>query len=203
MFRYLSCLMEPWDGPAFVVYTDGRQLGACLDRNGLRPGRFAVTKDRLLVLASEAGALAIHADNVVAKGRLRPGKLLLLDMTKGTLEDDDELKDFYASRYSYGSWLQETSCVLPDFGATTYAELLEHCKEETESEDEATVRRSFTVTSQEALLGLADSETSTTTTAGVYITFEKLGVEDPSLRQKLVIVGGEQITLNCGDFKYA
>ena len=85
-------LMEPWDGPAALVFTDGGYVGATLDRNGLRPGRFLVTDDGLVVLASEIGVLDFPADRIVRKGRLRPGKMFLVDTAEGRIVEDDEIK---------------------------------------------------------------------------------------------------------------
>eukprot|EP00930_Biecheleria_cincta_P019755 TRINITY_DN1500_c0_g2_i1.p1 TRINITY_DN1500_c0_g2~~TRINITY_DN1500_c0_g2_i1.p1 ORF type:complete len:2429 (-),score=434.34 TRINITY_DN1500_c0_g2_i1:360-7646(-) len=105
-YKYNSCLMEPWDGPALVAFTDGIQFGATLDRNGLRPGRFYITKDNMLVLASEVGVVDVEPQNVQFKGRLRPGKMLLVDFREGRLIEDDELKAKYASRLPYDEYLK-------------------------------------------------------------------------------------------------
>src|ERR1700745_2138069 len=91
-YEYHAALMEPWDGPAAVTFTDGRQIGATLDRNGLRPARYLVTKDGLVVLASEAGVLPIPQSDIVRKWRLQPGKMLLIDLEKGRIISDDEVK---------------------------------------------------------------------------------------------------------------
>ncbi len=104
-YAFHSCLMEPWDGPACVVFTDGNQIGAVLDRNGLRPGRYWVTDDGLVVLASETGVLDIPADTVVAKGRLQPGRMFLADLTEHRIIDDEEIKDSLATAAPYGEWL--------------------------------------------------------------------------------------------------
>ena len=97
--------MEPWDGPAGVVFTDGTQIGAVLDRNGLRPGRYWVTDDGLVVLASEAGVLDIPAEKVVQKGRLQPGRMFLADLAEHRLISNDEIKDQLAAENPYGEWL--------------------------------------------------------------------------------------------------
>src|SRR5213594_35006 len=91
-YEYHSCLMEPWDGPASMVFTDGTQVGAVLDRNGLRPSRYYVTKDGLVIMASEVGVLDVPADNILLKGRLQPGKMFLVDTREGRIVDDTELK---------------------------------------------------------------------------------------------------------------
>ena len=106
-YEYHSALMEPWDGPAAVAFTDGTGVGATLDRNGLRPARWTLTKDGLFVLASEAGVLDIAADQVERHGRLRPGSMLWLDLEKHRLIEDYELKTFYARRRPYRRWVDQ------------------------------------------------------------------------------------------------
>ena len=91
-YEYHAALMEPWDGPACIAFTDGRQIGATLDRNGLRPARFLVTDDDKVVMASEAGVLPIPDENIVRKWRLQPGKMLLIDLEEGRIVEDEELK---------------------------------------------------------------------------------------------------------------
>ena len=104
-YEYNSVLMEPWDGPAAMVFTDGTLVGATLDRNGLRPGRFLVTDDGLVILASEIGVLDIEPSTVVRKGRLRPGKMFLVDTEAGRLIEDDEIKDSLAAQQPWETWL--------------------------------------------------------------------------------------------------
>ncbi|WP_239579039.1 glutamate synthase large subunit [Microlunatus panaciterrae] len=104
-YAFNSCLMEPWDGPACVVFTDGTQIGAVLDRNGLRPGRYWVTDDGLVVLASESGVLDIPAAKVVSKGRLQPGKMFLADLAEHRIISDEEVKGQLAAAAPYGEWL--------------------------------------------------------------------------------------------------
>ena len=104
-YAFHSCLMEPWDGPAGVVFTDGTVVGAVLDRNGLRPGRFWVTDDGLVVLASEAGVLDIPAEKIIRKGRLQPGKMFLADLGEHRLVSDEEVKAGLANAAPYGEWL--------------------------------------------------------------------------------------------------
>jgi glutamate synthase domain-containing protein 2/glutamate synthase domain-containing protein 1/glutamate synthase domain-containing protein 3 len=113
-FEYHSAVMEPWDGPAAVAFTDGRQVGAILDRNGLRPARWLVTKDDLVVLASEAGVLPIPAADIRAKGRLGPGRVLLVDTERGTVEGDEEVKAAIAARHPYRRWVVEQQLRLDD-----------------------------------------------------------------------------------------
>ena len=104
-YAFHSCLMEPWDGPAGVVFTDGSMVGATLDRNGLRPGRYWVTDDGLVVLASEAGVLEIDQAHVVSKGRLQPGKMFLADLNEHRIVSDEEIKSSLAAAEPYGEWL--------------------------------------------------------------------------------------------------
>jgi len=104
-YAFHSCLMEPWDGPAGVVFTDGTQIGAVLDRNGLRPGRYWVTDDGLVVLASEAGVLDIPAEKIVQKGRLQPGRMFLADLAQHRIVSDEEVKAELAAAAPYGEWL--------------------------------------------------------------------------------------------------
>lgn len=104
-YQYYATMMEPWDGPASILFSDGDIMGAVLDRNGLRPSRYYITDDGNLILSSEVGALPVPAEKIVTKERLRPGKMLLVDTVKGRVIDDDELKEYYASRQPYGEWL--------------------------------------------------------------------------------------------------
>ncbi len=106
-YEYHSCLMEPWDGPAAVCFSDGKMIGATLDRNGLRPIRYSITKDGRMILASETGVLGLHASEVVKKGRLRPGKMLVVDLEKGELITNDKLKKGICSQKPYGEWLEK------------------------------------------------------------------------------------------------
>ncbi|HVX07102.1 glutamate synthase large subunit [Humibacter sp.] len=113
-YEYHSMLMEPWDGPAALVFTDGSLVGATLDRNGLRPGRYLVTDDGLVVLGSETGVLDIDPNRVVRKGRLRPGKMFLVDTVEGRLIEDDEIKASLAAAEPYGEWLDAGRINLKD-----------------------------------------------------------------------------------------
>ncbi len=113
-YEYHAALMEPWDGPAAIAFTDGRQIGATLDRNGLRPARYLVTKDDRIVMASEMGVLKIPEDQIVTKWRLQPGKMLLVDLEEGRLIPDDEIKTALAESHPYREWLNHTQIVLED-----------------------------------------------------------------------------------------
>src|SRR6266436_1318532 len=104
-YEYHGCLMEPWDGPASIAFTDGTVIGAVLDRNGLRPSRYYITKDGLVVMASEVGVLDIPPERVLIKERLHPGRIFLVDTAQGRIIDDEELKHAFATRYPYGEWL--------------------------------------------------------------------------------------------------
>ena len=116
-YAFHSALMEPWDGPACVTFTDGHQIGAVLDRNGLRPSRFWVTDDGLVVLASEVGVLDFKPESVVRKGRLQPGKMFLVDIDQGRIIEDDEIKQTLASVQPYGEWLSSGLVRLSDLPA--------------------------------------------------------------------------------------
>ena len=113
-YRFHASLTEPWDGPACVTFTDGTQIGAVLDRNGLRPARWWRTSDDLVVLASESGVADIPAANVVAKGRLQPGRMFLVDTAEGRIVDDEEIKHQLATEHPYGDWLHDGRIRLED-----------------------------------------------------------------------------------------
>lgn len=104
-YEYQSCLMEPWDGPASISFTDGHYIGAILDRNGLRPSRYYLTHDDRVIMASEVGALPVEPENVKAKGRLQPGQMFLVDFAEGRLIPDEELKQTFANQHDYKGWL--------------------------------------------------------------------------------------------------
>lgn len=106
-YEFHACLMEPWDGPASVAFTDGKQIGAILDRNGLRPSRYYVTKDDLVIMASEAGVLSVPPEDVLIKGRLQPGRMFLVDLEEGRIIADEELKKKFTSERPYRKWLDE------------------------------------------------------------------------------------------------
>ena len=113
-YQYYATMMEPWDGPASILFTDGDQVGAVLDRNGLRPSRYYVTSDDRLILSSEVGVLPVEPSKIKLKDRLRPGKMLLVDTVKGEIIDDDRLKESYATKQPYGEWLDANLCFLKD-----------------------------------------------------------------------------------------
>ena len=113
-YQYYATMMEPWDGPAAIIFSDGDVVGAVLDRNGLRPSRYMITKDDRLILSSEVGVLPVEADQVVTKDRLRPGRMLLVDTREGRLIGDDEIKNRYATRQPYGEWLDNNLVFLKD-----------------------------------------------------------------------------------------
>ncbi len=113
-YQYYATMMEPWDGPASILFSDGDIMGAVLDRNGLRPSRYYVTNDDYLILSSEVGVLPIDESRIKVKDRLRPGKMLLVDTVKGELIDDDELKEEYATKQPYGEWLDNNLIQLHD-----------------------------------------------------------------------------------------
>ena len=113
-YQYYATMMEPWDGPASILFTDGDYMGAILDRNGLRPSRYYITDDDQLILSSEVGVLDIAPEKIVVKERLRPGRMLLVDTVNGKLIDDDELKESYAARKPYGEWLNNNLVSLKD-----------------------------------------------------------------------------------------
>ena len=113
-YEFHSCLMEPWDGPASMAFTDGKFIGACLDRNGLRPSRYYVTHDDVVIMASEAGVLPVAPERVKIKGRLQPGKMFLVNLEEGRIVADEELKKKYSSALPYGQWLEANHVLLKD-----------------------------------------------------------------------------------------
>ncbi|UBF24845.1 glutamate synthase large subunit [Kovacikia minuta CCNUW1] len=113
-YEYHSCLMEPWDGPASIAFTDGTMMGAVLDRNGLRPSRYYVTKDDLVIMASEAGVLPIEPERVALKGRLQPGRMFLVNMEEGRIVADEEIKTQIATEHPYRKWLDQHLVGLED-----------------------------------------------------------------------------------------
>jgi len=105
-YEYHAAMLEPWDGPASIVFTDGRQIGATLDRNGLRPSRYCVTDDDLVIMASESGVLPVPEQKIVRKWRLQPGKMFLIDLEQGRLIDDEEVKANLANSKPYKQWIE-------------------------------------------------------------------------------------------------
>ena len=120
-YEYNAAMMEPWDGPAAIAFTDGRQIGATLDRNGLRPARYIVTKDDRIIMASETGVLTVPEEDIVTKWRLQPGKMLLVDLEQGRLIPDEELKSQLAAKHPYKEWLERTQMVLEDLAPASEA----------------------------------------------------------------------------------
>lgn len=106
-YEYHACLMEPWDGPASIAFTDGEVIGAVLDRNGLRPSRYYVTKDDMVIMASEVGVLDVPPENVIIKERLHPGRIFMVDTKEGRIIDDEEIKSKFVNEHPYGDWLKE------------------------------------------------------------------------------------------------
>ncbi|MEE1229060.1 MAG: glutamate synthase large subunit [Lachnospiraceae bacterium] len=124
-YQYYATMMEPWDGPASIIFTDGDLMGAVLDRNGLRPSRYYITDDDQLILSSEVGVLPIEPQHVLRKERLHPGKMLLVDTAQGRLIDDDELKNYYVMKQPYGEWLSDNlihmkNLKIPNIAVETY-----------------------------------------------------------------------------------
>ncbi|MCC7008994.1 MAG: glutamate synthase large subunit [Acidobacteria bacterium] len=113
-YEFHASLMEPWDGPASIAFTDGTVIGAVLDRNGLRPSRYTVTKDDLVIMASEAGVLDVAPENVLVKERLHPGRVFLVDTAQGRIVDDEEVKEQLARQHPYGEWLREHLVAIED-----------------------------------------------------------------------------------------
>src|SRR3989449_1039384 len=125
-YDYHSSLMEPWDGPASIAFTDGTLIGAALDRNGLRPSRYYVTRDHLVVMASEVGVLDIPPEKVLVKERLHPGKIFLVDTAQGRIIDDDEIKAQLAAEHPYGQWLAEHLVDIDDLPPAPYLPRVSH-----------------------------------------------------------------------------
>ncbi len=144
-YQYHSCLTEPWDGPASLVFTDGTQVGAMLDRNGLRPSRYVITTDDRFILASEAGVLPVAPDMVRLKGRLRPGRLIVVDTAAGRVLDDDEIKHEVCRKQPYSRWVEQNLLWLDDLPAAD-AVVSAYTPEETKS-----LRRAFGYTQEDDL----------------------------------------------------
>ncbi|HVU27232.1 MAG TPA: glutamate synthase large subunit [Verrucomicrobiae bacterium] len=125
-YEFHSCLMEPWDGPASMAFTDGKFIGACLDRNGLRPSRYYVTHDDVVIMASEAGVLPVAPERVKIKGRLQPGRMFLVSLEEGRIIADEELKKKYASAHPYQKWLDENHVLLKNLPPPPHVHEPEH-----------------------------------------------------------------------------
>ena len=121
-YEYHSCMMEPWDGPASIAFTDGTRVGAVLDRNGLRPSRYYVTKDDMVIMGSEVGVLEVEPERVLQKGRLQPGRMFLIDTEEGRIISDEELKQKVASEHPYRKWLDENLVDFEDLPDVTHEE---------------------------------------------------------------------------------
>ena len=117
-YKYNSCIMEPWDGPASIPFTDGKYIGALLDRNGLRPSRYSVTKDGYVVMSSETGVLDVSPKNIKSHGRLKPGKIFLVNMDEGRIIEDEEIKIEISKKYPYKKWLKQNLLTLKDMPYT-------------------------------------------------------------------------------------
>ncbi len=125
-YRYHTCLMEAWDGPASITFTDGKSIGAVLDRNGLRPSRYWVTKDGRVIMASEVGALDVKPEDIEKKGRLEPGRMFLINLEEGRIVDDEELKHSIATARPYGKWLEEFMVPLAEVPEAPHVEGPDH-----------------------------------------------------------------------------
>lgn len=125
-YEYYAALMEPWDGPAAIAFTDGLQIGATLDRNGLRPARYVITDDHRVIMASEVGVLPIPDEKIVHKWRLQPGKMLLIDLEEGRIIDDGEIKKSLAEEHPYQDWLDETQFQLEDLPDPPHHDMASH-----------------------------------------------------------------------------
>ena len=121
-YEYHSCLMEPWDGPASIAFSDGKMIGACLDRNGLRPSRYYVTKDDMVIMASEVGVLDVDPANIVEKGRLQPGRMFLIDTEQGRIVADEEIKNTISKEKPYREWINQNMVELANVPAPTEQE---------------------------------------------------------------------------------
>ena len=152
-YEFHSCLMEPWDGPAAIAFTDGDAIGAVLDRNGLRPARYCVTKRGLVVMASEVGVLDIPPEQILLKGRLKPGRMLLVDTEQGRIIDDDDLKQQLANEHPYRRWLDENLISLESIPGSKAAS-------ETDHADLSTRQRVFGYTPEDLKLLLAPMGTN-------------------------------------------
>lgn len=142
-YQYYATMMEPWDGPASILFSDGDLMGAVLDRNGLRPSRYYITTDDQLILSSEVGVFEIPPEKIIKKDRLRPGRMLLVDTVKGKLIADDVLKEEYASRKPYGEWLNNNLVTLKEL------HIPNHKVEEFTDEERARLQKAFGYTYEE------------------------------------------------------
>jgi len=125
-YEYHATMMEPWDGPAAIAFTDGNVIGATLDRNGLRPARFIVTKDNMVIMSSEAGSIPIDPENIASAGRLQPGRMLLIDLSLGRIVEDEEIKKKVASRRPYKKWVEENMIRLSELPDPAFVHQPDH-----------------------------------------------------------------------------
>ena len=163
-YQYYATMMEPWDGPASILFTDGDIMGAVLDRNGLRPSRYYITTDDNMILSSEVGVLDIAPEKIIKKERLRPGKMLLVDTIQGKLISDDEIKERYAARQPYGEWLDSNLIYLKDLSIPN-KRVKEHTKEE-----RAKLQKAFGYTFEDlktAILPMAQNGTEAIAAMGI------------------------------------
>lgn len=177
-YQYYATMMEPWDGPAAILFSDGDLMGAVLDRNGLRPSRYCITKDDYVILSSEVGVLDIPAENIVKKERLRPGKMLLVDTIKGCLIDDDDLKSTYADRKPYGEWLDTNLTMLKNLHIPNVK------VEEYDGEMLARLQKAFGYTYEDyktVILPMAGSGMEPTGAMGVDTPIPVLSAKNPPL----------------------
>ena len=142
-YEYHSCLMEPWDGPALVAFTNGKQIGANLDRNGLRPFRFSVTNDGLIVMSSETGVLELDSEKIQTRGRLQPGKMMIVDPEQGRIIFDNEIKEDLAKLQPYQKWVAENLTRLENLPEISTAETKDNI------ENLSQLQRSFGYTDEE------------------------------------------------------
>ncbi len=177
-YQYYATMMEPWDGPASILFSDGDIMGAVLDRNGLRPSRYYITNDDHLILSSEVGVLEIPADKIVKKERLRPGKMLLVDTVKGCLIDDEDLKNSYAKKRPYGEWLDSNLVMLKELHIPN-KKVIEYSEEEL-----ARLQKAFGYTFEDyktTILPMAASGQEATAAMGVDSPLPVLSGNNPPL----------------------
>ena len=177
-YQYYATMMEPWDGPASILFSDGDGMGAVLDRNGLRPSRYYITNDDYLVLSSEVGVLDIDPSNIRIKERLHPGKMLLVDTVEGRVIDDEELKNRYATRKPYGEWLDNNLVMLRDLKIPN-KKAIEYDKTE-----RARLQKAFGYTYEDfysAILNMAKNGSEPIAAMGVDTPLAPISKQRPSL----------------------